>query len=197
MPPTVVDLRRAPRVPFLGALLVVGVLAASAGYGACTSRSVPIGVIGGVLAVVFLLCLVALPGVLRTRRLVIDHEGVRLERGGRRPEWRVAWTELAGVGLVRNDRERQRIARRFRANPLGNVPPGVVAVTVSVELVPTGTEAVRRHPEMARYLRLGHGEAWRVPLIVSMGEPLPIADALRRRRPDLWRGERSGPALLG
>lgn len=197
--PTVFDLRGFNLPPFLLGLVTTGLVSAAALYAAATGagRSVVLWVIGGVLALAFLVGLAVLPALRRPRRLVIDHEGIRVDRDRRKPEFRVAWTELAGVGLIRDDRHRQWKARRHRAAPLENVPPGLVSVMMALELVPTGPDAVRRHPELARAWLLGHKETWRVLLTTGPGEPLPIAGALWRHRPDLWRGERSGPVLLG
>lgn len=202
MRPSVFDLRAFNLPPYLLGMVVTGLLAAAALYAATADRVIGgpsartvAWVIGAVLAAMVLGGLGALPELRRRRRLVIDHEGIRIEKSGRKPELRMAWTELAGVALIRADRQRRRAVRVYR--PLTEVPPALVAVGLLLELVPTGQDAVRRHPELARAWLLGGHKTWRVPLTVGPGEPPPIGPALQAHRPDLWRGERSGSALFG
>lgn len=122
----------------------------------------------------------------RTHRLTIDHDGVRLDRGG--PAFRLAWSEIAGVGLLVTDPgpPREHILRLVvRMRPVGAV----------LELVPADAEAVRRHPELRHAWRLGRQRCWRVGLGMGGDGPPPVGVLVTRHRPELWRGERPGSLL--
>lgn len=194
------DLRGHSRGPYLltlvlGALIASGLLYAvvTDAVGPPVSRVVA-GVIGGVSGLGTLLAASQVRTIGRARRLVIDHEGIRIEAERRVDRFRVAWTELAGVGLVLSDRRRRRARRRYH---VGDLPPDVVPVTLLLDMVPVDEAAVRRHPELQRAWLLGGRRSWRVWLGTAPGPPLEVAAALELWRPDLWRGQRSGSGLLG
>jgi hypothetical protein len=195
---SVFDLRDFNLAPYQLGLVTAVLIAVAAFYGSTTvdTRTVAVVcmVIGGVAALIVLAGLTQLSALRRPRRLVIDHEGIRVDNGGRRPV-RVAWTELDGVGLVVDDRRRRRQVR-WRRRGESVIPPSLVGVTVMLELTPADEQALRRHPELARAWMLGGRRAWRIWLTSGPGDPLPIGRALQRHRPELWRGERSGPALF-
>jgi hypothetical protein len=135
-------------------------------------------------------------------RLMVDHEGIRVLDGHGRKLVRLAWIELAGVGVMTNELAR---ARKKFAGALDGVPPvpGALSVPIWLELFPANAEAVARHPELDRWWKLGKatppGEAqrWLVLLGDGRGQEFPIEEAVKRWRPDLWRGHRSGSLLLG
>lgn len=52
---------------------------------------------------VLLIAPIALVGLRRPRRLVIDSVGIRRDHGGSTPRWQVSWDELAGVQSVRRE----------------------------------------------------------------------------------------------
>lgn len=195
------DLRGYSRGPYLLGLATGVLLSGGALYAAATDavlgpplNRVVAAVIGGVFGLCTLLAATRLRASGRPRRLVIDHEGIRLETERRADRFRVAWSELAGVGLVLSDRRRRRAVRRHR---FGDLPPDLVAVSLFLDMVPVDGEAVRRHPELERAWIIGGGRSWRVWLGTSPGPPLGVAAALELRRPDLWRGQRSGSGLFG
>jgi hypothetical protein len=135
------------------------------------------GVLAGLFGIVPLIGLLALPVMLRPRRLVIDHDGIRIENGTRSDAFRLAWNELAGVGLlVKYGRRRRSLFPQVRT---------------SLELEPADDATRRQHPELDLAWRLGRQQVWRVPLGPSLRKPLPIAEALQYWRPQLWRGQRS------
>ncbi|HLU57333.1 MAG TPA: hypothetical protein VKZ81_17905 [Pseudonocardia sp.] len=132
----------------------------------------------------------------RPRSLVIDHEGIliRNARGARIA--RLAWTELSGVGLMTN----QVALERERRAPLERV---WAAVPVWLELYPADAAAVARHPGLSGAWGLGAGTApgeqqrWLLHLGDTLGQRLPIEEAVQRWRPELWRGHRSGTVAFG
>jgi hypothetical protein len=195
--PTVFDLRAFNLPPFLIGL-ATALLAATATLVAAGTDSVLGGpgnrvvawALGGLFALIVVLGLAQLPRLRRPRRLVIDHEGIRVEGGARRSEFRLAWTELAGVGLVVDDRRRRRRARSHHR--VVGVAPDMIGVTVGMELVPVDDAARRRHPELARAWWVGRRQMWRIMLTAGPGDPLPVGPELQRHRPELWRGQRSG-----
>lgn len=198
---SVFDLRKF-NVPWfrvgLGVTAVVATTAlwaAAAGQvsGGSDGRTVA-AVIGGLFALVVVLGLARLRKLRHPHRLVVDHEGIRVDGRGADVEFRLAWTELAGVTVLVNDRRRRREARRHVR--FLELPPAATPVAVAIELVPAEDEARRRHPELARAWEIGRRRAWRVRLAYGPGEPPDFGTALRQHRPDLWRGERSGPALF-
>jgi hypothetical protein len=195
--PSVYDLRAFNLPPYLVAVAAVALLATATLVSAATDtvllgpgNRVIAWVLGSLLGFLAMAGLAALPLLRRPRRLVIDHEGIRIQRGPRSYEFRLAWTELAGVGLVVDDRKRR------RGIPLSDLPRSLIPVTVALELVPVDDAVRRRHPELATAWRLGRQRAWRVGVTIGPGEPLPIGTALQRWCPQpLWRGERSGRAF--
>lgn len=150
-------------------------------------------IIAGVFgALVLLLCL----GLWQTRDarprwLGIDHEGVRLVSRTGKNLARIAWSDLAGVGLMTNERRRGRQGWNR-------------SVTVWLELYPVGADAVARQPALRNQWRLGaprragQEHRWLVGLGDDLGRaPLPVGELVRRWRPDLWRGHRAGSLLSG
>lgn len=132
----------------------------------------------------------------RPRWLTVDHAGLRLvgpptADGRRRDLVRVAWTEVAGVGVMVNERARARAATSRR---IGHA-------TIWLELYPTGPDAVRRHPELrtawqrGRAVRPGQEQRWLIAL--GYGRTVPVEEHVRRWRPELWRGQRDGSLLFG
>lgn len=148
------------------------------------------GVLGGLVGFLLLLTVPALYTYRRPRKLVIDHDGIRLENGGRRAVFRLAWTEIAGAGLLVADRRRRRKQRHYVR--FSELPPGMTTITVVLELLPADADAVRRHPELRRMWRLGHERCWPIVIGAFPGAPPPIGELVCRYRPQLWRGERSG-----
>jgi hypothetical protein len=136
-------------------------------------------------------------------RLVVDHEGIRVwNRRGTRIV-RLAWTELSGVGVMTNEASRRRQQRDARGDLVPWVSRRMLRVPVWLELYPADAEAVARHPELEWAWALGGVKApgeerrWLVNLGGGQGQEFPIGEAVQRRRPQLWRGHRSGSFLLG
>jgi hypothetical protein len=138
-----------------------------------------------------------------SRWLAVDHEGIRLLDGRRRAIVRMAWGDLAGVGLMTDENTRH---RRLMAASLDAVPRlsrRMVRVPIWLELYPAGPDAVRRHPELAvawqagRPRHPGDSQRWLIGLGDGLGQDVPVGEHVRRWRPDLWRGHRSGSLLFG
>ena len=180
--------------PILWGLAVVVVVAAVRGevHGGPAARVVA-GVLGGCVGLVALLATVTLVELRRPRRLVIDHEGIRLDTGRRRPAFRLVWTELAGVSLRVSDR-RRRISAQAYIRWLHRRPE-TTPIVAALELHPADAEAVRRHPELRTPWRLGGERCWLFVLWAGPGNPPPVGPLVQRWRPDLWRGERSASIL--
>jgi hypothetical protein len=196
----VIDLRRrsAPGLlisaPILWGLTVVVLVAAVRGevHGGLAARVVA-GVLGGCFGLLALLVSQALFELRRPRRLVIDHEGIRLDTGRRRPAFRLAWTEIAAVSLRVSDR-RRRISAQTYVRWLDRRPERT-PIVVALELHPADAEAVRRHPELRTAWRLGGERCWLFVVWAGPGEPPPVGPLVQRWRPDLWRGEHSASIL--
>lgn len=109
----------------------------------------------------------------RPARLVVDHEGIRLLTRRKRPLVRLAWTELAGVGVMTN----QVALARERLGESLEVGPRMASVSIWLELYPADAAAVARHPELK--------VAWAVGGGTAPGEQ------------QRWRGDRSGSVLFG
>jgi hypothetical protein len=191
MDDSMIDLRRrsGPTLWTIAVTLAVLAVAAATGAvdaGAGTGARIGAGVCAGLCAVGVVTLVRATRG---TRRLVIDHAGIRLDLGARRkPAFRLAWTEISGVGLlvVAVAAPHSFLLRLFRWPP-----PRVGTV---LELVPADAEAVRRHPELLQAWRFGRERTWRVGLGASRDAP-PVEPLVLRYRPELWRGERPGSLL--
>ncbi|WP_219415848.1 hypothetical protein [Pseudonocardia nigra] len=182
---------------FLLALVVAGCLAALV----ASRDPLPVRLAAGGFAVlVVLVCLFAL--LTRNRRprwLGIDHEGVRIVDRRGRVITRVAWGDLAGVGVMTNEfaRLRQRLGRVFTGGSRA-----MISVPIWLELFPASEEAVRRHPELRAARELGarstdREQRWLIMLGDGHGQELPVAEHVQRRRPELWRGHRLGSPLFG
>lgn len=140
---------------------------------------------------------------LRPRWLAIDHEGVRLVNEARKDLARIAWGDLAGVGLMTDEKARRR--HRFGnilTSPMGSLMPTPVGVWL--ELYPASADAVARQPIMRNQWRMGaprregQQQRWLVYLCSDLGQAeLPVGQLVRRWRPDLWRGHREGSLLFG
>ena len=139
----------------------------------------------------------------RPSRLVVDHEGIRVWDGRGKVIVRLAWTELSGVGVMTNEASRRRQERDARGDLVPWVSRRMVLVPIWLELYPADAEAVSRHPELEWAWRLGAVKApneeqrWLVNVGDGQGQQFPIAEAVQRWRPQLWRGHRSGSFLLG
>jgi hypothetical protein len=136
-------------------------------------------------------------------RLVVDHEGIRVRDGRGTVIVRLAWTELSGVGVMTNEVGRRRQLRDAAGDPVPWVSRRIVRAPIWLELYPADAQAVARHPELEWAWALGGVPApgeehrWLVSLGGGAGQEFPIGDAVRRWRPRLWRGHRSGSVLLG
>lgn len=188
-----IDLREDNAVPMLVSVSVLAVFAVPMLYLAATDEvgdgpvlRLVVGAVGGFLGLLVVGGTWILAGMRRARRLLIDHDGVKLDAGGSKPAFRLAWTELAGVGLRMDDTARRRALRRRAA---------AASVIVALELIPADSEAVRRHPELRTAWRLGRQRCWLVGLAAGPGDAPPVGELVRRWRPELWRGERSGSLL--
>ena len=151
------------------------------------------GVLGGCFGLLALVVSLALFDLRRPRRLLIDHEGIRLDTGRRTPEFRLAWTEIAGVSLRLSDK-RRRIHARLH-HQWFDLPPEATPIVAALELYPADPEAVRRHPELRRAWRLGGERCWLFVIAGGAGGPPPVGALVQRWHPELWRGERSGSLL--
>ena len=168
-------------------------------------EAMPVRLIAGAAGLLIVLILVGAVAVRRRRphRLLVDHEGIRVFDGRGKAVVRLAWTELAGVGVMTNEFARAR--QRFAAAVDGDLPRGLrlIAVPIWLELFPAGPDAVARHPELQHAWSIGAGAApgeeqrWLVMIGDGRGQEFPIGEAVRRWRPDLWRGNRSGSLLFG
>jgi hypothetical protein len=133
------------------------------------------------------------------RRLVVDHEGIRVWDGRGSVIVRLAWTELSGVGLMTNQvaLARKRLADRLDGGPR------MASVSIWLELYPADADAVARHPELRWAWGHGRGTApgeqqrWLVRMGDTLGQEFPIGEAVQRWRPGLWRGHRSGSVTFG
>lgn len=184
-------------LPVLGSALVVNAVVGP--------EVLPVRIITGVFgALIVLLCVgLWLGRNVRPRWLGIDHEGVRLVNKAGQNLARIAWADLAGVGVMTNEKARRR--HRFGnglTSPTGNRTP--TSVGVWLELHPASTDAVTRHPSLRRQWLLGaprqagQQQRWLVYLCDDLGQaPLPVGEYVRRWRPDLWRGHREGSLLFG
>lgn len=195
------DLRAYSRGPYLLGLATGVLVSGGALYAVATDavlgppvNRVVAAVIGGVFGLCTLLAATRYRAIGRARRLVIDHAGIRVETERRADRFRLAWTELAGVEVVVSDRRRRQARRR---HDVGDLPPDLVAVSLFLDMEPVDGEAVRRHPELQRAWTIGGRRSWRVWLGTAFGDPPGVAAALEQRRPDLWRGQRSGSGLFG
>jgi hypothetical protein len=134
------------------------------------------------------------------RRLVVDHEGIRVWDGRGALIVGLAWTELSGVGLMTNQ---VALARKRFAERLDGAGPRMAAVSIWLELYPADADAVARHPEL--HWAWGHGrgtapgekQRWLVRLGDTFGQEFPIGVAVERWRPGLWRGHRSASVTFG
>jgi hypothetical protein len=148
-------------------------------------------------------------GMLRTRNLRprwlgIDHDGVRLVNRLGRDLVRVAWGDLAGVGLMTDEAARARHLFAANLESFSGLNRRLVSVSVWLELFPAGPDALRRHPELHNSWRLGAArrpgqqQRWLLRLCDDFGQaPLPVGERVQRWRPDLWRGHRAGSVLMG
>jgi hypothetical protein len=134
------------------------------------------------------------------RRMVVDHEGIRVRDGRGKVIVRLAWTELAGVGVMTNQ---VALFRKRLADNLTGGGSALNSVQIWLELYPADADAVARHPELRWAWGLGRGTApgekqrWLVRIGDTLGQDFPIGDAVERWRPGLWRGHRSGSLTLG
>lgn len=176
----------------LWALTALVVVAAVRGevHGGPAARVVA-GVLGGCLGLFALVVSLGLFELRRPRRLVINHEGIHLDTGRRRPVFRMAWTEIAAVSLRLSDR-RRRIAQLY--GWWGDLPE-MTPIVAALELYPADAEAVRRHPELHAEWRLGGERCWLITLAGGPGAPPPVGVLVQRWRPELWRGEHSASIL--
>lgn len=94
--------------------------------------------------------------------LVADDESLRLVRGANPPDWRVPWSDVAGVRMER---------RGDRA-------------TLFVR--PTGPAAVDAHPLLRGRWKAGGRVEWRMPLGPVGADATAVRELVRGRRPDLW-----------
>lgn len=168
-------------------------------------ESMTVRIVAGVAGALILLVLLA--GLLARNRaprwLRIDHEGLRIMNRGHRDIARFTWPELAGVGMMTNERMRRVRLTDVSWELLAPVRRRLVSVPVWLEVFPAGPEDVRRHPELAVALALGTRrdpgweQRWVFVIGDGRGQDLPVGEHVRRWRPDLWRGHRSGSALFG
>jgi hypothetical protein len=186
-------------IGFVLALLVAAGCLASFVAG---PESLPVRLIAGAAGLLIVLVF-ALAVVTRRRlpsRLVVDHEGIRVLNRRGRALVRLAWTELSGVGVMTNE---VALRRQRLADSLSGVGPRMASVSIWLELYPADADAVARHPELHWAWGLGGGTApgeeqrWLVRIGDTLGQDFPIAEAVQRWRPQLWRGHRSGSFLLG
>lgn len=141
----------------------------------------------------------------RPRWLAIDHEGIRLVSRTRRDLARIAWGDLAGVGLMTNEgaRRRKLFAASLQSSPTRWLSRRLVSVPIWLELHPAGPDAVRRQPglraawQAGAPRRPGEAQRWLILIADGQGQVLPVAEHVQRWRPDLWRGHREGSFLLG
>jgi hypothetical protein len=196
----VIDLRRmngrwlllgAPILWVLSVVVVVAVVRGGVDGG--PAARVVAGVLGGFLGLLALVMSLALFDLRRPRRLVIDHEGIRLDTGRRAPAFRLAWTEIAAVSLRLSDRRRRIRAQLYHR--WFDLPPEMTPIVAALELYPADAEAVRRHPEMRSAWRLGGERCWLLALSGGAGAPPPVGALVQRWRPEVWRGEHSGSLL--
>lgn len=153
--------------------------------------------------------IVALVGIVwrvrdrRPRWLGIDHEGIRLVNHKRRDLVRIAWGDLAGVGLMTNENARRRRLMSASLDTAAWLNRRMVSVPIWLELFPAGPDAVRRHPELAaaweagRPRRPGEQHRWMLPIGDGQGQAFPVGEHVQGWRPDLWRGHRAGSFLFG
>lgn len=184
-----IDLRRGRILPVLLGLPVFGCLAVGMWWSIlwwppALDAALLSLVVAVVVSVLFLLCVMAALQLRHSHRLVIDHEGIRMEVGGRKPRWRLAWTEMAGIGTVRGP---SRPGRRGARDPSGQ----------ALLIDPLDADAVRRHPELALPWNLGKQRQWRIVIGDLHPDQPSVADLVGRWRPELWRGERTGSVLFG
>jgi hypothetical protein len=155
-----------------------------------------------------LLILLLYAWVLLTRphapaRLVVDHEGIRVWNGRGKVIARLAWTELSGVSLMTNEASRRRQVRDARNDLVPWLRGRTISVPIWLELYPADAEAVARHPELDRAWTLGKPRApgeeqrWLLPVGDGQEQLLRIAEAVRRWRPQVWRGHRAGSLIFG
>jgi hypothetical protein len=196
----VIDLRKlngrwlllgAPTLWVLTVVVVVAVVRGEVDGG--PGARVVAGVLAGFFGLLALLMSLALFDLRRPRRLLIDHEGIGLDTGRRRPEFRLAWTEIAGVSLRLSDKRRRIRARRYHR--WFDLPPEATPIVAALELYPADAEAVRRHPELRRAWRLGGERCWMFVITGGPGAPPPVGALVQRWHPELWRGEHSGSLL--
>jgi hypothetical protein len=134
----------------------------------------------------------------RLRWMGVDHEGLRLLNRRRAVLTRIAWTDLAGIGVLTNEaaRRRRTIMSRY-----------VASVPTWLELFPAGRDALGRHPELHVAWRLGaprrdgDEQRWLIAIGDGAGQ-FPrvggqLAEQVKRWRPALWRGQRSGSPVFG
>jgi hypothetical protein len=196
----VIDLRRLNGrwlllgAPILWALSVAVVVAAVRGDvdGGPVARVVA-GVLGGCFGLLALVVSLALFDLRRPRRLLIDHEGIRLDTGRRAPEFRLAWTEIGAASLRLSDKHRRIHARLYHR--WIDLPPEATPIVAALELYPADPEAVRRHPELRGAWRLGGERCWLLVIMGGAGAAPPVGALVQRWHPELWRGEHSGSLL--
>lgn len=183
------------------ALVVLGCLASLV----LGPEPVPIRLIAGGFALLVLL-LVGAAWAVRNRKprwLGIDHEGVRLVDRRGRVFTRVVWADLAGVGVMTNEFARWRQLFSASLRPFPAFSRKMVSVPIWLELVPSGPDALARHPELSVAAALGRPrppdqpQRWLIMMADGHGQVLPVGEHVQRWRPELWRGHRSGSALFG
>lgn len=130
------------------------------------------------------------------RWLAADHEGLRLLDRRRRDLARFAWGDLAGVGLMTD--ENARLRKRLAASAGGGVVrQAMVTVSMWLELWPASPDAVARQPHLRAAWALGREECRRIWLSDGLGQSFALGEAVVRHRPEVWRGQRAGPASSG
>lgn len=141
---------------------------------------------------VFVAPCVVLPATARQRLrwMEVDGRGLRLLRGSGAVFTDLAWSEVAGLGVMVDEvlaAQELRGSRGLARMIMYRVPPWL-------EVVPCGAAAVRAHPELGPLVAGGEGQPprWMVRLNEGWARRPQLGGPVSRVRPGVWRGERHG-----
>lgn len=189
--PVEIDLgSRARRTIAVGAVVSGGIglvavySALTGGVEGGTGTAVAAGIIGGIFLLIGLLPVVTWRTAARPRKLVLSHDGIRMDDPRGAP-WTVAWDELAAVAISRTEKRRVK-------------PTDLAKVMVRLDLFPADAGFRARHPEMEPLWELHRvRDGYRLPF-GSAPQYVPVIDqALRRFRPDIYLGVRDEGFSVG
>ena len=142
-----------------------------------TGATIAAVIIGGIFLLIGLVVLFSWRTLSRPRRLVFDHDGIRMDDPRGQP-WSIAWDELAAVAISRTAQRRVK-------------PADVVVrrILVRLDMFPADPGFRAAHPEMEHLWELHRvRNGYRLPFGSAPQFIPPIDEAIRRHRPDIYQG---------